>query len=61
MCEEIKESVSRMTKDDCNVQYNCVSGYQIDAEGAYKIGDEIEGIGPVQYISTCDYIEDIIC
>ena len=54
MREEIKESV-------CNVQYHCTSGYQIDEEGAYKIDDEIEGIGNVQYISTCDYIEDIIC
>jgi len=35
-------------------QYECVSGYAVAPEGTYEIGDEIDGIGAVQYIVDPD-------
>jgi hypothetical protein len=35
-------------------QYECVSGYIVADEGRYKVGDKIEGIGEVQYITDPD-------
>lgn len=36
------------------VRYQCVSGYTDAEEGEYKIGEMVEGIGPVQYIEDLD-------
>ena len=36
------------------VRYQCVSGYMDAEEGMYTIGEEIENIGPVQYIEEIE-------
>jgi len=44
------------------VRYNCVSGYYDGDTGEHEIGDELEGIGPVQSILTpCDECGELDC
>ena len=39
-------------------RYECVSGYVVAEEGTYEIGEEIEGIGPVQSIEDIEEEEE---
>lgn len=40
-------------------RYECVSGYVIADDGIYDIGDEVEGVGAVQYIIEIDDTESM--
>ena len=40
------------------VKYECLSGYAIDDEGMYQVGDDVPGIGPVQDITDVDEDDD---
>lgn len=39
-------------------RYECMSGYVIAEADAYQIGDYVEGIGEVQYITEVEDEED---
>lgn len=42
-----EEAQSTMIK---TIRYHCVSGYIDDNEGVYRIGDELDVLGPVLFI-----------
>lgn len=50
----IKNREGRVKMKTEIVRYQCVSGYVDDAAGMYLVGEEIDGIGAVQYIEDVE-------
>ncbi len=47
---ELRAAVKAAKGEKELVRYVCVSGYIDAPKGAYRLDEEIEGIGPVQYV-----------